>query len=202
MIHNFGIYDGNFIGKNNDNKIYQSWYAMIRRCYGKNKQDSYENVTIHDEWKYYSNFEKWFNLNCVDGYVLDKDILCGGIKIYSPSTCAFVPNEINNCIRESKKWNNQYPLGVSYHKKKKDMVGEYKKPYYAQHANKQIGSFDSIEAAHQAWQHAKLNCLKDLIDKYKESVKIEVINGLQKRIDMLQQDIINNRITTSIHDIR
>ena len=48
--------------------------------------------------------EEWFNKNYIKGLHLDKDILSGDSKIYSPETCCFVTNtENNNAKNKSKK---------------------------------------------------------------------------------------------------
>ncbi|WNV47321.1 hypothetical protein ENKO_216 [Klebsiella phage fENko-Kae01] len=119
MVNGFGIYDGDYVGKNTTNKIYQVWRSMIKRCYSKNVTESYKNTTIHDEWKYYSSFEKWYNNNYKENYSLDKDIIGGELNQYSSRTCAFVPREVNNCILDSNTIGSKYPIGVSYHKKEK-----------------------------------------------------------------------------------
>ncbi|AFC21631.1 HNH endonuclease [Cronobacter phage vB_CsaM_GAP32] len=83
MIYGFGIYDGTFVGKNNENLIYQIWVGMIKRCYSTRHQianPSYIGTTVSDDWKLYSNFEKWYNENYIDGFYLDKDIIGGSKK--------------------------------------------------------------------------------------------------------------------------
>ena len=78
-------------------KSYTCWYHMIERCYDKTLP-SYINyggrgVMVCDEWKLYSNFKKWYDDNCIDGYEIDKDIKGG--MIYSPQTCIFISKEHN-----------------------------------------------------------------------------------------------------------
>lgn len=204
MIYGFGIYDGTFVGKNNENRIYQVWVGMIKRCYSTRHQStnpSYIGTTVSDDWKLYSNFERWYNENYIEGFFLDKDIIGGSKKLYSPETCAFVPREINNCITESNSSSSEYSLGVCYHKKKKSMMNEYKKPFYSQINNTSLGSFETQEEAHLAWQLAKRDSLTSLIEKYKDIVNQDVINGLQKRIDILTNDINNNLITVTLNKI-
>lgn len=74
------------------------WMSMIDRCYsGKNK--AYEDVYVCDEWHNFINFAKWYDDNYIDGWSLDKDLLSGYSKLYSPNTCCFLPSKINAAIR-------------------------------------------------------------------------------------------------------
>jgi hypothetical protein len=55
----------------------------------------------------------------------------------------------------------EYPIGVNYMKKPKDMVNELSKPYVAHISDilgklKHLGCFATPEEAHQAWLTAKL----------------------------------------------
>ena len=84
-----GIYDENTNGHydGNDNcssKAFCFWTGMLERCYSqklKQKHPTYIGCTCCSEWKYYSNFKKWFNENyyefenCKYEMNLDKDIL-------------------------------------------------------------------------------------------------------------------------------
>ena len=45
---------------------------------------------------------------------LDKDILVKGNKVYSPSTCIFVPFEINGQFTKANTRRGSCPIGVSY----------------------------------------------------------------------------------------
>ena len=91
------------LNKTKLNRIYNN---MINRCYNEKVQEQhpyYRGCTVCEAWiddKY--NFYNQVN----DGnfYVideeptvhLDKDILVKGNKIYSPTTCIFAPQSINN----------------------------------------------------------------------------------------------------------
>lgn len=81
---------------------YSRWRNMLRRCfdskYHKN-QPTYKGCTVHEGWKYLSNFIKWVDSqpnrdweNCH----LDKDFLVEGNKHYSPDTCVYVPKSLNS----------------------------------------------------------------------------------------------------------
>lgn len=203
MVYNFGTYDGTFVGKNNDNPVYQVWVGMIKRCYSQtnfSRSPTYINTTVCDEWSLYSNFEMWYNANHIDGFFLDKDIIGGSTNTYSPLTCAFVPRELNNSILDRKS-ESPYLIGVCYHKKKKDMINEYKKPFYAQLNSKPLGSYETEYEAHRAWQCGKIQYFNELIEKYKGSVDVRIIEGVEKRIHILEKDITDNAITKTVNKI-
>ena len=91
LVSGVGIND---IEINTKDKCYKVWHSMMNRCYSKkyhSKFPTYQNCSVCNEWTYLSNFKRWFDENYVDGYVLDKDILVKGNKVYSPETCCFVP---------------------------------------------------------------------------------------------------------------
>lgn len=86
---------------------YSLWKGILYRCYGsgrrKNVKRVYGGVTVCNRWLSFRNFlEDIPNLN---GYELwrlcnnmhiDKDILSGSTKVYSPKTCHFVTPQENS----------------------------------------------------------------------------------------------------------
>lgn len=98
-------------------RFYRIWYNLLNRVInGKYhaKYPTYTDCKICDDWLLFSNFLSW----CKDpsngykeGYELDKDILCGKNKIYSPNTCCFIPHELNNLFRVVRRKSN-LPIGV------------------------------------------------------------------------------------------
>lgn len=210
MIYNVGINDVSGDSKLDSDGyyIYVKWKSMIKRCYSVEYQKihhSYIGTTVCNEWLTYSNFKDWYLNNYIDGYVLDKDLISGDLHVYSPVTCSFVPQELNCSILESNSAKTKLPLGVSYQQKTKNMINERSKPYdsYIKMYGKlyRLGSYECPELAHKEWQIAKKKYLEELIDRYKNSVKMEVIEGIQKRIDILHNDIVNNGVTITINKI-
>ncbi len=210
MLYNIGIMDvpgdGNI--KSPDNKIYKTWCSIFVRCYSpvslKNRP-TYELTEVCDEWKLYSNFKKWYISNYIEGYFLDKDIIDGTSHIYSPYTCSFVPNIINCCILDGNSKNSNLPIGVHYRPKGKDMVNEFSNPYQARlwkyKKRVSLGCYPTPYDAHKAWQFGKKEYLIELINDYSDKVTPEVVVGLQRRIDLLTDDIKKSRITNSISKI-
>lgn len=99
--------------------FYVTWRNMLCRCYSTKFQltkPTYVGCTVCDEWKYLSNFKKWYDENYVDGFALDKDILFEGNKIYSPEFCRFVPAYLNSLLIDHGNARGDLPLGVSENK--------------------------------------------------------------------------------------
>ena len=80
---------------------YITWASMIQRCYSKKYQKirpTYVGCSVHKDWLNFQNFSEWFEKNYKEGWHLDKDIMVAGNKIYSESTCVFVPSQVNTMI--------------------------------------------------------------------------------------------------------
>lgn len=173
-IFGFGIndYEGTIIDDNGKIEVFYSvWHSMIRRCYSKyHKQHgpTYEGCSVCNEWKYLSNFKKWFDENHTEGCHLDKDILVQGNKVYSPHTCCFVPQYINSLLTDHRAARGQCKIGVV--KSGKNYVSSVNydgKSIY-------LGTFETEQEAHLAYVQAKREAIaktaqkalsEDLIDK-------------------------------------
>ncbi|EFO2888125.1 TPA: hypothetical protein MDT80_003654 [Klebsiella pneumoniae] len=80
-------------------KILTSRRNMIYRV---NNDPNYTDVTICDEWlNDPESYYEWHLANMVEGWDIDKDILSGDSKIYSPETCIFTPRDVNLMNRKS-----------------------------------------------------------------------------------------------------
>lgn len=120
LVHGVG-FKGNLPSSINGKivKSYTAWVTLLQRCYSKIEQKrnpSYIGCTVCDEWLNYENFKKWFDKNYVEGYHLDKDFFgCG--KVYSPSNCWYVPQEINQLFKKvtkTYKRGNKYQLQYKF----------------------------------------------------------------------------------------
>lgn len=146
--------------------VYKTWTSMIRRCYSEKYhrlKPTYIGCQVCDEWKYFSNFEKWFKCHYKDGFVLDKDILVVGNRIYSPGTCCFVPPFINGLLVTNKKKRGKLKLGVYLHQ------GKYIAQCGINRSQQFIGCFDSEDEAHEAYKKTKYEEIhrvaKEALDK-------------------------------------
>lgn len=157
------------------------WRAMLSRCYSeytKTQRPTYRDVTCSTDWLYFSKFLedvktlKGYEKSVTDGWVLDKDILFKGNKIYSLSSCCFVPPEINGCLTLRSRFRGDLPLGVS---KRKDV-------YIARCGldGRRVTSkpCKTPEDAFIEYQKLKGLELQRLAEKYKEDIDVNVYNSL------------------------
>lgn len=152
-------------------KPYSTWKNMLRRCYSHYdyNQASYEGCTVTPEWLLYSTFKQWFDENYVEGYALDKDIIKKNNLLYSPETCCFVPQEINNLFIKRKRDRGALPIGIvliprnRYKKYQVQVSG--RTPYC-------VGYFYTIEEAFQAYKMEKEKLIKERATQYFQEGKI------------------------------
>lgn len=96
--------------------FYRKWKSMIDRCYSPvllNKYPTYIDCYVCDEWLSFMNFKRWMEDQNWVGMHLDKDLLSGDLKIYSPETCCFIDSTLNNFIT-NKRANTDTMIGVSF----------------------------------------------------------------------------------------
>lgn len=152
-------------------QVYRTWQHLIRRGYCiklKEKQPTYRDTTVCEEWHNFQNFAQWFEDNYKPDYMerwhLDKDILVKGNKVYSPETCCFVPNEINVVFAKRQNYRGKYPLGVNKnHNKYLSKICMYNKQV-------RLGSYFTIEEAFQAYKMAKEKYIKEIASIYKDKI--------------------------------
>ena len=170
------------VDKNGETKhSYMIWKGMMNRCYREIREESicYIDCEVCSEWHDYGNFEKWYKKNYYtleDGerVHLDKDIRVRGNKVYSPSTCAFVPQSINSLITEGShsKRTNGLPIGVI-------RMGKGYQAYLSINGErKTLGMFKTIREAFECYAKAKKQNIIDMANKYKYCLTDEVYNAL------------------------
>lgn len=142
---------------------YFVWYDMLCRCYSKKfqeKQPSYIGCVVCEEWKLFSNFLAWFEVNYKEGCELDKDILFKNNKVYSPETCIFLPKRINTLILRQKRKRGEYPIGV--HNNGSSFIANIKKDKKTLY----LGSFKTKEEAFLAHKQAKELYIQEVAQEY------------------------------------
>jgi len=116
-LYHKSVYDHGYIGvgrhivtfEGTNTKKYITWKGILRRCYDSDLhriQPTYKDAMVCDEWHNFQVFGEWYdNQYKEDGWRLDKDLLSGNDKVYSPKTCVFIPKELSNFLirREMKK---------------------------------------------------------------------------------------------------
>lgn len=158
-------------------KIYATWSGMFRRCYGKeDKFKTYKGVTVCEEWYNFQNFAQWYENNhnpeYMEGWHLDKDIICPDCKTYSPETCCFVPVEINSLLTDRKNHRGELPIGVV--KKGLKYIAQITKNNI--HIN--INVLNTPEEAFQAYKEFKENWVKEVANKWKNKISDTAYSSL------------------------
>ena len=170
-----GVNDMDCILKDDIKRIYYIWSAMIKRCYDKSndKYRTYHDCEVCDEWKYFSNFYKWYTCNYVDGWCLDKDILSKNVKIYSPQTCCFVPNEINVMFnRHQNRRGESNICGVRKHYNKYEArISKFGKTTV-------LGYFKNKEEALMVYRENKKQYICEMANIWKNKLDTNVYNAL------------------------
>ena len=158
-----------------DQKLLITWNGVLQRCYDplwKNRYKSYEQVTCSEYFLCASNFVEWcksqIGYNSVDDcgkpFALDKDILIKGNTRYSPHTCVFVPQEINNLILSNRRVRGLLPIGVT------TKGSKFRARVSINNQETALGFFDTKEEAFYAYKQAKESYIKEVANKWKDKI--------------------------------
>lgn len=161
-------------------KCYRIWNDMIRRCYDEKyhkRKPTYIGCTVCEEWLYFSNFKKWFDENYRWDLVeqgikiqLDKDLLSDkNNKIYSPTSCIFLPEKINSFI-SSLPMRDSELKGVSFDKNNNKW--RVRVSDFHTHTIKYLGRFKIKEEAIFVYKTAKRKEIMKVIS-YLEELKYD-----------------------------
>lgn len=156
---------------------YKRWKEMLNRCYNP-KATEYKNyggqgVSVASEWHNYQNYAKWWEENCPnDSFVVDKDILEKGNKLYCPEKCCFVPSDINTVFTLRNSERGEYPLGVRM--KNGRLISQIN--YMGKKLH--LGTFETVEDAFNAYKKAKEKCIREYAELHKSEISDKVYNAL------------------------
>lgn len=159
LVYGVGINDGLRATSLNgvQAKEYALWIAMLKRCYSAKYQKlkaKYIGCTVSDDFKNYAYFYDWCSKQVGFGlpnYELDKDLLSGVNKSYSPENCCFLPQPLNVLLTNVKSNKGELPTGVSLDKR----CGTYLAKIRIDGKQKYIGTFKSEGDAWLAYKDAK-----------------------------------------------
>lgn len=157
-----------------------AWNEMLKRCYYEphlKREESYRDCSVCDEWLVFSNFQKWYDQNHIDGYEIDKDILVKGNKVYSPDTCCFIPKEINQIFTNRHNHRGDAPIGSTLRKD-----GFYQVRLSKFGKSHHIGWCKTSEDAFAIYKQAKETHIKETAQMYFKDGKISerVYNALMR----------------------
>ena len=162
-------------------KEYELWSNMLQRCYSdtyKKKQPTYIGCDVSDKFKSYEYFYEWCHSQIgfgMDGWQLDKDLLIKGNKIYSESTCVFIPREINQTLVKRAASRGEYLIGVCWNKKANAFKATVNKNKGEQ---EYLGLFNTELEAFNAYKEAKEAFVKEQANQWKGKIDERAYNAL------------------------
>lgn len=154
---------------------YQKWRDMIKRAHSEKfheKNPTYKNCTVSEEWKTFSNFRKWMVEQDWNGNQLDKDFINPGNKHYSKENCLFIPAKLNSILGSSKAKRGKHPQGVSFHKSTKKFTAYISISRKVKH----LGLFNTPEEAEITYNKTFNRKIQELIDQNTYPVATEYLH--------------------------
>lgn len=181
MIYGAGVCDiGPATVNGRKTKSYSAWQGVMQRCFDnkwRSRYPTYSNCTVSDEWLYFSNFKKWFDIFYVDGYVIDKDLIFPGNKLYSKHTCVLIPQHINKFISMDRVNRGNTRVGCWYDEQTK----KYRAYICEKGRQKSIGYFKTEAEASSAWVERKIIMANEMKDEC-DLIHPMLFNGIMRSI--------------------
>ena len=162
-------------------KEYLLWKNMLKRCYSddfKKKNPTYIDCEVSDNFKSYEYFYEWCHKQIgfsVDGFELDKDLLIKGNKVYSETTCVFLPREINLLLVKSTASRGEHLIGVHWSNTNKAFRARVCKN---KGKREHLGYFKTELEAYNAYKIAKEAFVKEQANKFKSQIDQRAYNAL------------------------
>ena len=166
-----------------DTKDYALWKGMLKRCYSdsyKKRYQTYEGCEVSDNFKSYEYFYEWCHKQVGfdnKDWHLDKDLLVKGNKVYSESTCVFIPKEINALLTKSTASRGEYLIGVSWNKRNKAFVAMVSR---SKGKHEYLGYFTTEIEAYNTYKQAKESFIKEQAEKWKGKIDDRAYEALMK----------------------
>lgn len=178
--------------------VYAVWRSMLTRCYSLNYQrtkPTYAGCSVAPEWHSFSAFRAWAITKDYAGKHLDKDLLCPGNKVYSPTTCCFISRKVNGFLLDNKEFRGEYPVGVSWHRKLRKVQARCSNPNGG--GADYLGVFGCPNEAHKAWATKKLEYAKTLASEAGEAAVAEALLRRFERIYALAVTMVGSLTKTT-----
>ena len=164
-------------------KEYKLWQNMLVRCYSdssKNRRPTYEGCEVSNNFKSYEYFYEWCHKQIGfsnQDWHLDKDLLVKGNKVYSETTCVFLPNEINSLLTKRAASRGEYLIGVSWDKRGMAFISRVRKN---KGKSEYLGSFNTELEAYNAYKTAKESFIKEQAEKWEDKIDPRAHEALMK----------------------
>lgn len=178
-----GKYKASENGK--DTRVYITWHSMLQRCYNEKyqkRQPTYIGCEVSEEWHNFQNFAKWYEENYYEvgneRMHLDKDVLLKHNKIYSPDTCIFVPQTINNLFVKRQNARGESVIGTTPKHSKYEAQCSIINPETGKSKNKHLSVYDTQEKAFEVYKYYKERNIKEVADYYKSLIPVKLYDAL------------------------
>ena len=175
----FGVVD--LIENTDRNHVhaYKKWKRMLERCYSEEchaRKPTYIGCSVIPEWHNFQVFAAWHESEPNSGnlgFHLDKDLRLGGNKVYSPSTCSFVPAVINSLLTDSGASRGILPQGVSASGK------GFRSCLCVNGKQLRLGTYSTPNQAHEVYKKAKEVNVRSMAEEWKDYLHFEVYDYLK-----------------------
>lgn len=171
--------------------FYRSWSGMLQRGYSENwktNYPTYAETRVYEDWLRFTTYKAWMETQPWEDAYLDKDILVQGNQVYSPATCAFVPQKINALLINCASVRGECPIGVNvkngkYTSRVQDGIGK----------RKYLGYFKDPMEAHKAWQLGKADAIEIVVENWygEPTYRTDIVEALLRRSHQLRLDASN-----------
>lgn len=150
---------------------YVHWSSMMTRSYYEEyhrRFPTYIGCSVNEQWYNFQEFAEWcqWQRGHNMGYVLDKDVLVQGNKVYGPETCVFIPPELNSIIVTQVKPGKGTPAGISF----QTGTQKYLVSCAIDGKNKNLGRYKCADEAFSIYKKFKENLVKERAEKYKDAL--------------------------------
>jgi len=147
------------------------WRNMLIRCYSiaeHKRYPTYLGCEASAGFKDFQVFAEWCQGQVgfsKTEFVLDKDILLAGNKVYGEDTCVFLPREVNGLLIGSDAKRGAHPIGVTAHKD-----GGYVSSCNMFGLKTYLGYFPTVVMAFAAYKTAKEAHIKVVAEQWKDQI--------------------------------
>lgn len=145
---------------------FETWLTRLKSVVSvnyKKRRKGFKGVEVAEEWLNYQNFAKWFYEQVKlygKGGVVDKDLLFLGNKMYSSTTCCYIPQAINALFSGKRdKTKGFYLKG-----------GKYSVSVNIDGVRKYIGSYDDEDSAKIVYFQTKIKEAKKIVLRYQDNL--------------------------------
>ena len=174
--------------------VFSRWRNMIKRCYTTSDK-SYQDVTVCGDWLLFSNYKAWYDsqIKPEGNFDVDKDLLQGETRVYSPETCIILPRRINSFLAIPNKG-----LPGTYYESSRNKFQAYCNSLDGK--RKHLGRFSSELDAHRAWQTHKSLQIEALCNELinDSTIDCRILVHLEKINLKIQTDMQLNRATFNL----